>query len=100
VQSLAPDKVTFVITGQTYNGGEEDLACAEYLEALFKGDSPDPAPFLERARNSEDANIFHDPAMSLFPESDIVHCTSLDKFDFAMPVTKENGRYVMRAIKL
>jgi 2-phosphosulfolactate phosphatase len=99
VQKLAPDTVTFVATGQTFDGGDEDLACAEYLEALLRGTSPDPSPYLERARRSEDAKIFRDPQFPLFPALDIDHCTRLDTFDFAMPVTKENGRHVMRAAK-
>jgi 2-phosphosulfolactate phosphatase len=94
VNSLSPEAVTFVITGQIYDGGEEDLACAEYLEALLNGASPDPAPFLERVTNSRDAEIFKDPR---FPASDLTHCISLDKFDFAMPIAREGGRHVMRA---
>lgn len=96
LEMLSPDTVTFVITGQTYDGGEEDLACAEYLAALFYGTSPDPDPYLERVVNSRDAEIFKDPR---FPRTDLTHCTSLDKFDFAMPVIRENGRHVMRAVK-
>lgn len=99
VQSLAPEFVTFVITGQTYDGGEEDLTCAEYLEASLCGYAPDPAPFLERVRKSNDARVFYDPRMPQFPETDIFHCTSLDQFDFAMPVRRENGRLVMRTVK-
>ena len=99
IERLSPIAITFVITGQTYDGGEEDLACAEYLEALLRGTSPDPAPFLERVLNSEDAKVFHDPQTPQFTEFDVVYCTGLDKFDFAMPVIKEHGRHVMRAIK-
>ena len=99
VQSLAPEVVTFVVTGQTYDGGEEDFACAEYLEASLCGYSPDPEPFLERVRKSNDARVFYDPSMPQFPETDIFYCTSLDRFDFAMPVDRENGRFVMRAVK-
>jgi 2-phosphosulfolactate phosphatase len=99
VQRLAPDEVTFVITGETYDGGAEDFACAEYLHAMLKGDRPDPTPYLERARTSDDAKVFHDPDMPQFPESDIILCASLDRFDFAMPVIKENGRTVMRTVK-
>ncbi len=98
VQRLAPETITFVITGEAHNRGREDLACAEYLEELFKGNSPDPAPFLERVRNAEDAKEFLDPNMPQFPESDLFHCTSLDKFDFVMPVFMENGQPIMRAI--
>ena len=99
VQKLSPDTVTFVATGQTFDGGDEDLACAEYLEALLSGTLPDPSPYLERARRSEDAKIFQDPQFPLFPALDINHCASLDTFDFAMPVTREDGLHVMRAVK-
>ena len=33
--------------------GDEDLACAEYLEFLLKGQQPDPAPYVERIINRE-----------------------------------------------
>ena len=99
LQHLSPNSITFVVTGQTYDGGEEDLACAEYLEWVLRGSSPDPAPYLERVRQSEDAKIFLNPQFLQFPTFDIDHCTSLDRFDFAMPVTQENGLFVMRAVK-
>lgn len=100
VQKLGVDVVTFVITGQTSNGrGAEDLACAEYLEALLQRRQPDPAPFIERVYNSYDARLHLDPNFPDFPESDLDLCTSIDAFDFAMPVTKENGRAVLRAVK-
>lgn len=99
IQSLSPEVVTFVITGQSYDGGEEDLAYAEYLEQSLCGHLPDPDSFLERVRNSNDARVFYDPNVPQFPETDIFYCTCLDQFDFAMPVLRENGRFVMRAVK-
>jgi 2-phosphosulfolactate phosphatase len=100
IQKLAPECVTFVVTGQTFTaGGDEDLACAHYLEELLKGNTPDPFPYLERVRNSNDAQIFYDPARPEFPPEDIEHCTSIDKFDFVMCVTRENGRQVMRGVR-
>ena len=98
IQQSKPREVTFVVTGQTYDGGDEDLACAEYLESLLKSESPDPGPFLARVRNSHDAEIFFNSDQLQFPEPDIIHCTNLNKFDFAMPIVKENGHPVMRAI--
>ena len=98
VQSLSPDMITFVISGQTYDGGEEDLACAQYLEELLRGDSPDPVLFLERVKNSGHARVFYNPDQPLFPETDIDHCISLDKFDFAMPIEREDGKLVMRCV--
>lgn len=100
VGQLAPETVSFVITGQTFfTGGEEDLACAEYLEACLRGQSPDAAPYLERVRHSRDAQQHFVPNQTLFPTSDIDLCTDLDRFDFAMPITREDGRFVMRAIR-
>ena len=100
IQKLSPETVTFVITGQyAPEHGDEDLACAEYLEALLRGEQPDPAPFIERAIKSRDALKHHDPDFPAFPRTDLDYCTQIDAFDFVMPVNKENGRHVMRAVK-
>jgi len=100
IRKLSRETVTFVITGQMGNGsGDEDLACAEYLEALVKGQQPDSAPYVERVYQSRDAIMHLDPDLPAFPKSDLDHCTNIDAFDFVMSVTKENGRHVMRTIK-
>ena len=100
ILDLAPASVTFVVTGQTDPGsGDEDLSCAEYLEAILRGGQPDPAPYVERVYNSRDARLHLDPNFPAFPKSDLELCTQIDAFDFAMPVTRKNGRHVMRAVK-
>ena len=100
IQQLSPETVTFVITGQYAPGlGDEDLACAEYLEELLKGEQPDPAPYVERVFRSRDALMHLDVNLPAFPRTDLDYCTHIDAFDFVMPVQKENGRYVMRAIR-
>ena len=99
IRKLASADVTFVITGETFSGGEEDFACAEYLEALLKGQQPNPAPFIERVIRSRDALMHLDPNLPAFPRTDLDHCSNIDAFDFVMLVTKENGRHVMRAVK-
>ena len=100
IQKLAPVEVTFVVTGQMEAGrGDEDLACADYFAALLNGQRPDPAPYIERVIRSRDASFHFDPNRPEFPISDIELCTDIDKFDFAMPVTKENGQPVMRAVQ-
>ena len=100
IHTLQCNSVTFVITGQTENGrGDEDMACAEYLESLLKDQPPDPAPYLERVIQSRDALFHLDPNLPEFPRSDLDYCTQLDAFDFAMLVAMENGRHVMRAVK-
>jgi 2-phosphosulfolactate phosphatase len=101
IRNLAPETVTFVITGQKESdNGDEDLACAEYLEALLRGYCPDPAPFVDRVYKSRDALFHLDPDFPAFPRSDLDHCTKINAFDFAMPVTKEDGRFAMHAFKV
>ena len=99
VLNLAVPDVTFVITGRSYNGGDEDVACAEYLEALLQGTRPDANPFIRRVIESRDAFPDLDPAQREFPLSDLDFCTRIDKFDFAMPVTREEGKFFMRTVK-
>jgi 2-phosphosulfolactate phosphatase len=96
----APESVSFMITGELSDGsGDEDLACAKYLELLLKGQQPDPAPYIDRVYKSRDALFHLDPNLPAFPKSDLNYCTSVDAFEFAMPVFKENGRLIMRAVK-
>jgi 2-phosphosulfolactate phosphatase len=99
VNKLGSDQVTFVITGKDFGGGDEDLACAQYLETLLKGQTPDPQPFIRRVFNSKDASQHHDPNKIGFPYSDLEYCTQIDKFDFAMPIERNDGRLIMRCIK-
>jgi 2-phosphosulfolactate phosphatase len=100
VQTLGVDEVTFVITGKSYSGGEEDIACAEYLEKLLQGDHPDTKPFIRRVYDSRDALQHLDPQQTGFPHSDLEYCTQIDKFDFAMPITRQAGKLTMRCVKL
>lgn len=100
IQMLPITEITFVITGQyAPKRGDEDLACAEYLESILKGQKPDPAPYVDRVYRSRDALLHLDPNLPAFPRSDLDHCTQIDAFDFAMLVSKENGRPILRAVK-
>ena len=100
VEKYVPESVTFVITGQyAHEHGDEDLACAEYLEILLQGQQANPAQYVERVFKSRDALMHLDPNLPAFPRSDLDYCTNIDAFEFAMLVTQENGRHVMRAIK-
>lgn len=97
VSRLNPGEVTLVITGGDNN--DEDIACAEYLETLFKGQKADLNPFIKRVYDSRDAIQHLDPKQPEFPESDLDYCTRVDEFNFAMPITRENNQLIMRAVK-
>ena len=99
ISNLATPAVTFVLTGRSYNGGDEDLACAEYLEELLKGKQPEGKPFLKRVLECRDAFPHLDPAQRDFPLSDLDYCAQIDRFDFAMPITRQDGKLVLRTVK-
>ena len=65
----------------------------------MKGHKPDTKPFVQRVYDSRDAIQHLDPEQPAFPLSDLDYCTQIDNFDFAMPVTRENGKLIMRSIK-
>ena len=93
----APEEITFVITGSLNN--DEDVACAEYLEALLRGHRPDPGPFVQRVYASRDALQHLDPAETAFPVSDLDYCTRIDHFDFAMPITRAEGKLMLSCVR-
>ena len=99
VRKLEVNEVTLVMTGKHGSRGDEDAACAEYLEELLKGNCPSMQPFIQRVFDSIDAIQHLDALQTAFPRSDLDYCTAVDKFNFAMPVRREDGKLVMRAAK-
>ena len=96
VLALGPRRVTLVVTGRRAdNSGDEDLACAEYLAGLLRGETPDPALYLQRVYQSQNAALFTDPDNPDFPPEDMALCAQLDRFDFALPVRRVDGRLEM-----
>jgi len=97
VLALNPHRVTLVVTGRRPdNTGDEDLACAEYLSGLLRGETMDPEPYLRRVYQSQNAALFSDPANPDFPPEDLDLCAQLDRFDFALPVRRVDGRLEMK----
>jgi 2-phosphosulfolactate phosphatase len=97
-QSL--DNVTFVVTGIIYDrDGDEDLACADYMTALLRGQHPDTPPYLQRVRQSTSGQLFADPHHPEFPAADLERCAELDRFNFALVVERRDGLLVMQAVE-
>jgi phosphosulfolactate phosphohydrolase-like enzyme/GNAT superfamily N-acetyltransferase len=97
IRALQPDEVTLIETGvRPKDSAEEDVAMADYLDALLQGQSPDPAPYLERAWRADTVRRFLDPAVLELPEEDIPLCLEADRFDFALRIERLNGRLVLR----
>jgi 2-phosphosulfolactate phosphatase len=98
VLQLNPSEITFVITGIHGMSSDEDAACAEFLEKQFTGQTVDADLYIQRVLNSRDAQQHLEDHPQL-PKSDLDYCTRIDNFDFAMPIIRENGQLVMRAVK-
>ncbi len=86
-------EVTLVAMGDdATTPNEEDEGCAAYLEALLDGRKPPPVPSMFRWREST-----RDwPAW--FPRDDALLGCEVDRFDFALPVTREGGLLVARPV--
>ena len=99
LRRVAPASIAFVITGAgPGEDGDEDLACAHYLEALLRGEPVTSEAYLRRVLQSPAGTIFADPEQPDFTPQDLELCMQVDRFDFAMPVEREDGRLVMRPI--
>lgn len=98
IRSYSPQEVTFVITGLRAGGwGDEDLACADYIEQLLDGRSPNFEPYLLRVRGSLPGRMFIDPLRPELPVEDLEYSLQLDRFNFAMPIKKQDQRLIMYA---
>jgi 2-phosphosulfolactate phosphatase len=100
IQGLAPEWVTFVITGShTADQGDEDRACADYLQGLLEGNPPDRGVIVQRVRESAAARKFMDPKEGEFPLSDLEYALAIDWFDFVLRVEREGDGLWMRAVE-
>lgn len=85
LKQLEPARVTFVETGRRAGDpGDEDVACADYIEGLLRGSPPNRAAILERVKVSRAGRRFADPRQPDFPAADLELALDLDRFDFAM----------------
>ena len=90
-------EVCFAITGEWVDrDGDEDIACADYIEALLRGDRPDAAHFARRVRDSDFGRRFAAGTSPNLPVADLDIAADVDRFAFAMPVRRERGHLVIR----
>jgi 2-phosphosulfolactate phosphatase len=106
IQKQAPAIVTFVITAWHANSpepqnGDEDAACADYIEALLTTGNPDPTPYLARVANSPTGKLFQSNTRPEYPATDLPYCLQLDRFNFALPIQRQpDGLLIMRPFKI
>lgn len=98
IRSSGAEDVCFIITGEWVDrDGDEDVACADYLEALLAGRPADAAIYAQRVRDSDFGRRFTAGTWPNLPPGDLDLAAEADRYDFAMPVHHENGHLVIRA---
>lgn len=106
LQKQAPKVVTFVITAWHADspeplGGDEDAACADYIETLLTTGKPDPSPYLARVANSPTGKLFQTNTRPEYPATDLPYCMERDRFNFALPIQRQRGGIpVMKPLKI
>jgi len=100
IEALSPEIVTFVETGvRTKGGGDEDVACSDYIAGFLFGTPPKIADIRNRVLNSTAARKFTGTECSDFPQTDLEHALMIDRFDFAMKVERKDDLLVLRSVK-
>ncbi len=82
-----PETITLVASADH----PEDHACARYMQALIEGRRPNLEMLLEPLRDSERYRRAVSGEWPGFPRTDLDLSLAPDRFDFAMPVTRETG---------
>jgi 2-phosphosulfolactate phosphatase len=93
----APSLVTIVAMGvATRQRSDEDEQCALYLRNLLQGRSPDPEAVKKLVLAGQEAQKYDDPAQPQFHPRDRELALHIDRYSFALRVTRENGLLIAR----
>jgi 2-phosphosulfolactate phosphatase len=100
IRDEAEADVCFVVTGEG-GAAEEDRACAEYIATLLENPRAPAEPYLERAAGSRAAASIRRRIEARVPgvdPGDIDACLQVNRFDFAMRASDEDGLLVLRRL--
>ncbi|MCX7671604.1 MAG: 2-phosphosulfolactate phosphatase [Anaerolineae bacterium] len=93
-----PPRITLVAMGaRTTQRSDEDELCALYLRNLLLGYRPDPDAVRRLVATGADAARFGNPELPHFHPRDLEIALDIDRYDFAVRVTREDGLLVGRA---
>jgi len=100
IRALSPASVGFVVTGVRPPdfSGAEDVACADYMQALLEGRHVSPEPYLKDAMSWDPQRVTLDPLRLQHLQEDLVRCLQVDRFDFPMRVRNVDGQMVLEGL--
>ncbi len=93
-----PDECHFVITGEA-GRATEDIACAEYIQALVEDETISELPYIEKARASRSAQELRarvQNGTAGVHRDDVERCLEVGRFDFVMTASMEHGLLTLR----
>ena len=97
IQAAGAQRVCFVITGEWVDrDGDEDIACADYLEARLRGMPVQPEVFARRVHHSDFGRRFAAGRHAHLPVADLELAAQIDRFDFALPVHRRHDHLFIR----
>jgi 2-phosphosulfolactate phosphatase len=98
IVAAGAEEVCFVITGEWVDrDGDEDIACADYIEALLRGEAVSRSTFAERVRHSDFGQRFVAGTWPNLPLADLELAMQIDRFAFAMPVQQSDTQLLIQA---
>jgi 2-phosphosulfolactate phosphatase len=99
LRRLGAARLVLVVTGKwTDRDGDEDFACADYIEALLQDEAPAAAPFEARVRRSDFGRRFTGAPGTTHSAADLECCAVADRFDFALQVVRRGDRLALQTV--
>jgi len=92
-----PAQVSLVAMGEeAVRPAMEDEFCAQYIEALLRGEKPDFDEMRRRIAAAPSISKFFDPAQPQYHPEDLEMALELNKFDFAMKLIPAAPPYIVK----
>ena len=99
IRATDAQDVCFVITGEwTDRDGDEDVACADYIESLLRGNPAKAKDYARRVRKSDFGRRFTSEAWPNLPQADLEFAARADFYEFAMKVERDGDHLLIRGL--
>ncbi len=100
IERVQPSSLTLVETGVFKGGwGDEDIACADLIEARLLKKEVHLEEILSRVAKSKSGEKYHAWEDPIFPREDLIIASEIDRYDFAMKVALESKIHFLRPVK-
>ena len=102
VREIAPSHVSLVAMGyRAEESAEEDLLCAEYMEALIRGRALDIKQRIADLKDTSGKRFFKPENIDFSPPTDFFLCTMTNRFNFVLKAQRRfDGNFDMERIDI